>query len=157
MGEITLEQSEDTAGWSGVDVCVNNVNTALFIGHADYADWLESKIDKIKAKPYFSELRTWKYVVDAVLTKEHGIGNYLDAGLTKTIAEQLQERFGNIPQQGKKCDEQTIAKAERKNLALSLMDYLDDNRVEGCMDLSSMECEDLENAVVNSDWGRLFA
>lgn len=53
-------------------------------------------------------------------------------------------------------DRQMVAKGERKNLALSLMDYLDNNRVEGCMDLSSMECEDLENAVVNSDWGKVY-
>lgn len=53
-------------------------------------------------------------------------------------------------------DSQTIAQGERKNLALSLMDYLDNNRVEGCMDLSSMECEDLENAVVNSDWDKVY-
>ena len=53
-------------------------------------------------------------------------------------------------------DSQMIAQGERKNLALSLMGYLDDNRVEGCMDLSSMECEDLENAVVNSDWGKVY-
>ena len=53
-------------------------------------------------------------------------------------------------------DRQMVARGERKNLALSLMDYLDNNRVEGCMDLSSMECEDLENAVVNSDWGKVY-
>ena len=58
------------------------------------------------------------------------------------------------PQQ--KQDEQMIAKGERKNIALSIINYLDDNRVEGCMDLSSMECEDLENAVVNSDWGKVY-
>lgn len=98
MGEVTLQQSNDDAGRSGVNIRINNVETALFVSHADYAKWLESKIDNIKKKPDFSDLRTWKYVVDAVLTKEHGIGNYLDDGRTETIAEQLQERFGNIPQ-----------------------------------------------------------
>lgn len=53
-------------------------------------------------------------------------------------------------------DRQMVAKGERKNLALSLIDYLDKNRSASCMDLSSMECEDLENAVVNSDWGKVY-
>lgn len=55
-----------------------------------------------------------------------------------------------------KQGEQMIAKGERKNIALSIINYLDNNRVEGCMDLSSMECEDLENAVMNSDWGKVY-
>ena len=50
LGEVTLQQSEDSAGWSGVNVCVNNIETPLFIAHADYAEWLESKLDALKAK-----------------------------------------------------------------------------------------------------------
>ena len=46
----------------------------------------------------FSDIRTWKYIVDAVLTKELGIGNYLDSSRTETIAKELQERFGKIEQ-----------------------------------------------------------
>lgn len=50
MGEVTLQQNEDSAGWSGVNVCVNGVETPLFIAHADYAEWLESKLDNLKDK-----------------------------------------------------------------------------------------------------------
>lgn len=50
LGEVTLQQSEDSAGWSGVNVCVNNIETPLFIAHADYAEWLESKLDALKSK-----------------------------------------------------------------------------------------------------------
>lgn len=50
MGEVTLQQNEDLAGWSGVNVCVNGVETPLFISHADYAEWLESKLDNLKDK-----------------------------------------------------------------------------------------------------------
>lgn len=39
---------------------------------------------------------------------------------------------------------------------MSLINYLDDNRAEGRMDLSSGECEDLEHAVLNSDWGKVY-
>lgn len=55
-----------------------------------------------------------------------------------------------------KQDEQMIAKGERKNVALSIINYLDNNRVAGCMDLSSMECEDIEDACVNSKWTKLY-
>lgn len=44
----------------------------------------------------------------------------------------------------------------RRNFALSLIDYLNANRVKGYMDLSSMECEDLESAIVNLDWCRIY-
>lgn len=53
-------------------------------------------------------------------------------------------------------DRQMIAKGERKSIALSLINYLDNNRVEGCMDLSSMECEDIEDACINSKWIKLY-
>jgi len=53
-------------------------------------------------------------------------------------------------------DRQMIAKGERKNIALSIINYLDNNRVAGCMDLSSMECEDIEDACVNSKWTKLY-
>lgn len=44
----------------------------------------------------FSDLRTWKYIVDAVWTEKEGIGQYLDSPFTEEIAKKLQKRFGNI-------------------------------------------------------------
>ena len=96
------------------------------------------------------DLKTWKYVVDSVLYQEHSTGVYINDERTETIAKHLQKRFGNIP------NRQMIAKGERKNIALSIINYLDDNRVEGYMDLSSMECEDIEDACVNSKWTKLY-
>lgn len=46
----------------------------------------------------FSNLRTWKYIVDVVLTEKEGIGQYLDSPFTEEIAKKLQKRFGNIEQ-----------------------------------------------------------
>lgn len=43
-----------------------------------------------------TDLRTWKYIIDAVLTEREGIGNYLDNPWTTEVAEKLQKRFGNI-------------------------------------------------------------
>lgn len=43
----------------------------------------------------------------------------------------------------------------KKTVAQSIMDYLDKNSTTGkCLD--GVECEDLENAVVNSDWGKVY-
>ena len=46
----------------------------------------------------FSDFRTWKYIVDAVLTEKEGIGQYLDSPFTEEVAKKLQKRFGNIEQ-----------------------------------------------------------
>ena len=46
----------------------------------------------------FSDIRTWKYIVDAVWTEKEGIGQYLDSPFTEEVAKKLQKRFGNIEQ-----------------------------------------------------------
>ena len=39
--------------------------------------------------------------------------------------------------------------------ATSFINYLDANRDEGKMNVSNMECEDIENAFMNADWAKL--
>ena len=63
----------------------------------DWIAWLEKQGEQ-KSATDFSDLRTWKYIVDAVLTEENGIGNYLDRPDTEEIAKKLQEIFGNVEQ-----------------------------------------------------------
>jgi hypothetical protein len=50
LGKVTYVDDEDSAGWSGAAVRIDGVETAIFISHADYAEWLESKLDALKAK-----------------------------------------------------------------------------------------------------------
>ena len=50
LGRVTYVDDEDSAGWSRVAVRIDDVETAIFISHADYAEWLESKLDALKAK-----------------------------------------------------------------------------------------------------------
>jgi hypothetical protein len=50
----------------------------------------------------FSDLRTWKYIVDAVWTEKEGIGQYLDSPFTEEVAKKLQKRFGNIEQKSQR-------------------------------------------------------
>lgn len=63
----------------------------------DYITWLEKQGGQNPITD-FSNLRTWKYIVDAVLTEKEGIGQYLDSPFTEEVAKKLQKRFGNIKQ-----------------------------------------------------------
>ena len=51
-------------------------------------------------------------------------------------------------------DEEKVLIGARKDVALSIMNFIDKNTLGMC--LSNMECADLEDAVVNSDWLRLY-
>ena len=64
------------------------------------ADKVEpKKLKKIEKKPTeTTDFRTWKYIVDAVLTEREDIGQYIDNPWTTKVAEKLQKRFGNIEQ-----------------------------------------------------------
>ena len=59
--------------------------------------WLEKQGEK-KPDTDFSDLRTWKDIVDTVLTEKEGIGQYLGSPFIVEVAKKLQKRFGNIQQ-----------------------------------------------------------
>lgn len=83
---------------------------------------------------------------------------YLD--VQDAISDRQDHDFKNwiawLEKQGESIDKEKVKIGARKDLALSIINYLDNNRVEGCMDLSSMECEDIEDACVNSKWTKLY-
>lgn len=52
-------------------------------------------------------------------------------------------------------NEEKMLTGAKKTVAQTIMDYLDRNSTTGkCLD--GVECEDLENAVVGSDWGKVY-
>lgn len=51
------------------------------------------KIEQQSSQWNISEYRTWQYIVDDVLTKYNGIGQYLDDGFCKKIAKYMQENW----------------------------------------------------------------
>ena len=51
-------------------------------------------------------------------------------------------------------DKDEVIKGVRQGTSVSLMDYIDANSKGMC--LSNMECADIENALVNEDWGRIY-
>ena len=80
-------------------------------GFQEGVDWFEKRGEQ-KPDTDFSDLRTWKYIVDAVLTEKDGIGQYLDSPFTEEVAKKLQKRFGNIEQilanSAKTCKDEKI-------------------------------------------------
>lgn len=53
-------------------------------------------------------------------------------------------------------DKDKLAKGFLRSVATTIMQYLDTNTAEGKMCLSNMECEDIENAVFNADWAKVY-
>lgn len=53
-------------------------------------------------------------------------------------------------------DENEVAKCVLNEVANSIMRWLDANLAEGNMCLSNMECEDIENAVRNANWQKIY-
>lgn len=49
-GRITLQHVCDDTGLDGVKVCINNVETGLFVSQAEYNEWLESIFNEITSK-----------------------------------------------------------------------------------------------------------
>ena len=51
-------------------------------------------------------------------------------------------------------DVQSLRSGLLRDIAMSLVNFLDENTLG--MDMSSMECEDIENAIVNEDWDKVY-
>lgn len=56
----------------------------------------------------------------------------------------------------KTIDRDRLAKGVLRSVATTIIQFLDANLAKGNMCLSNMECEDLENAVRNADWMRVY-
>ena len=95
-------------------------------------EWNDEKkeLKKIEQKPDtdFSDLRTWKYIVDAVWTEKEGIGQYLDSPFTEEVAKKLQKRFGNVEQKPIQWDLVDVRAASLIRDAINGMKLTDEAR-----------------------------
>jgi len=66
----------------------------------------------------------------------------------------IKDMIAWLEKQGEPIDEEKVLIGARKDIALSIINYLDNNSVGMC--LSNMECEDIEDACVNSKWTKLY-
>ena len=59
-----------------------------------------------------------------------------------------------LEKQHEPIDEEKVQIGARKDVALSIINFLDRNTLSMC--LSNMECADLESAVIDSDWSKVY-
>jgi hypothetical protein len=120
-----LKESEDERIRKGLIKTISSLldNTILYhtnITKEEALAWLEKQGEQKSSD--FSDIRTWKYIVDMVLTEKDGIGNYLDNPDTERIAKKLQEKYGNIEKQGK---EEYALKSFRDEDVHKFMQYIE--------------------------------
>ena len=70
------------------------------------------------------------------------------------VGERKQEKWIDWLEKQVPIDEEKVLIGARKDVALSIMNFLNRNTLG--MDLSSMECADLESAVIDSDWSKVY-
>ena len=73
--------------------------------------------------------------------------------MTQTIANVL--TWADEHPKQKPVEEQNLIKSAYKTHALSFINYLDSHLYEGKMCVSNGECEDIEDAFKNADWGKI--
>ena len=105
---------------------------------SNVAEEIFSEFDESEDEKIISAIRK---VIEA---KVENLGN----GVTRTAC------LAWLEKQGKPIDEEKVLIGARKDAALSIMKFLDRCTLGMC--LSSMECADLEDAVVNSDWSKVY-
>ena len=67
---------------------------------------------------------------------------------------EIEECIAWLEKKSQPVNDSDIMTGAKKTVALSLIDFLDTETLGMCM--SNMECEDLENAVVDSDWSKVY-
>ena len=102
-----LAESEDEKIRKGLIDYFSDFHLQTFAGldPKKILSWLEKQGRQKPANTDFSDLRTWKYIVDAAWTEKEGIGQYLDSPFIEEVAKKLQKRFGNIEQKPTKWSE----------------------------------------------------
>ena len=105
---------------------------------SNVAEEIFSEFDESEDEKIISAIRK------AIEAKVENLGN----GVTRTACLVWLEK------QGESIDEEKVLMGARKDVALSIMNFLD--RCTIGMYLSGMERADLEDAVVNSDWSKVY-
>lgn len=105
---------------------------------SNVAEEIFSEFDESEDEKIISAIRK------AIEAKVENLGN----GVTRTAC------LAWLEKQGKPIDEEKVLIGARKDAALSIMKFLDRCTLGMC--LSGMECADLEDAVVNSDWSKVY-
>ena len=130
----------------------------------------KEKIENLYNKMRFSALIEDAYVAKKLEEIFPELAESEDERIRKALLEMVHDTKGDelwvdynvhkedalawLEKQGEPIDTEKVLIGARKDVALSIMNYLDNNTQGMC--LSSIECEDLDDAVVNSDWGKVY-
>ena len=127
-----------------------------------------TKGKQIQNSPYTAHWDTMKEVVEHLFPElKESEDERIRKALIDFVEQYGDNYYGQIAKASaiawleKKGNNNTIPTEEMnksigRRIAISLINYLDDNRYEGAMDMSSAECEDLENSILDSDWGKVY-
>lgn len=110
----------------------------------EHITWLE-KQGKQKYDCSEEDEKIRKRLIDLIY-KVYANTNYITRVEHEQIVAWLEKQVS--------IDKEKMLIGARKDVASSIITYLDRNTLGMC--LSNMECEDLVNAVVDSDWGKVY-
>ena len=106
--------------------------------------------------------QNWKPTKEQINALEHFVRSIAESGYaspyddnTKLLKSLINDLY-KLEKQGEPIDENRLAKGVLIEVADSIIRWLDANCADGNMCLSNMECEDIENAVRDADWQKVY-
>jgi len=120
----------------------SHYNTAIQKGDVNKLQELENIFPELKDEGVFKRMR--KLLYDCRYNGYHKIDDHEYTEYLEWLKIVETRKIKNIRD------------GALKDSALSFMNWLDENRFEGKMCLSNMECEDIEDVFLSHDWCRMF-
>lgn len=96
------------------------------------------------------ELKDW----DLFQIPEKFTADEWDGHTPQEAADRL---YKFLLENGGQVNREALAKGVLRQISTSIINWLDANIANGEMCLSNMECEDIETAVLNADWNKVYA
>lgn len=96
------------------------------------------------------ELKDW----DLFQIPEKYTADEWDGHTPQEAADRL---YKFLLENGGQFNREALAKGVLRQISTSIINWLDANIAKGEMCLSNMECEDIETAVLNADWNKVYA
>ena len=159
-------EEDKTNGWTGVDLerylsCLQRLGT----GNPQQPETINSKWFKEHCRPQpkqeWSEEdeKNLELVIDCIYKfYPDPVMKYKLKEWLKSLRPQSKEnpKCEDCPNRGNTHQYLKGSKEGNRELALSFMAYLDENRPEGKMCLSNGECADIEKAFIEHDWDKIM-
>lgn len=120
------------------------------VTNRDVLVWLEKQSEK-EPLPIDIDAMVSKYANNDKRENE-GFGKPINC-MIRAYRQGIEDTLNIVKQEPVEMDK--LVKGAYKTLALSFISYLDAHSYEGKMCVSNAECEDIEDAFANADWGKI--